>query len=202
MITAIHTTVATLLRDEEGFPGESLVIDFCPPTSAWLERAGPRLINFYLLGLRENTELRRADMPTLRSPGQATRRVPPRLFDARYVVTAYDKEDPANEYALLWATLSSLLRHETLPTTQLPTALRELGLPVTARVLGDETIPLDLWSLLGQLPRPALSYSVTIPVELVLHSQHWGLVREAVLRVTEIQRENDGKAHDVDSSFK
>ncbi|MBX0328462.1 DUF4255 domain-containing protein [Oscillochloris sp. ZM17-4] len=188
MINRIHSTIDGLLRAEDGFPADSLAIAFCPPTAAWLERSGPRAINFYLLGLRENSELRRADMPTLRGPGQASRRVPPRMFDLRYLVSAYDKEEPANEYALLWATLIALLRHDPLPAERLPAPLQALGLPIAARIVADEPVG-ELWSLLGQLPRPAISYSVTVPAEIT-RPQRWGLVAEPTVRVAPLGEED------------
>jgi hypothetical protein len=195
MLTTLHTTIRTLLRQEDSFPADQVDIVFRAPEKSWVEKLEPPTIVFSLLGLRENTDLRRSSPVMSRSNGKATRRAPLRLFDLRYVVCAFDKEQPDNEYALLWNTLTVLLRHSPLPGELLPEPVRTLDVPIATQISSDEDQHLlELWSALGITPRPVLVYVVTMPLDLEL-TQTWPVVQARTTRYRDLPDHDDEPAH-------
>lgn len=106
-------------------------------------------------------------MQTVRSNGKAERRLPPRRFDLRYMVSALSTEIE-DEHELLWRVLTTLMKYQQLPQEVLPESLRSLEPPLTTRI-GDKEEGarfLDMWSALGTPPHPALCYIVTAPLDL------------------------------------
>lgn len=178
MFQLIHTTIRALLHQEASFPGGQVDIVFRAPEKAWVEQITPPTLVFYLHELRENTELRRPNPTMTRGGSTAISRAPLRLFDARYVVCAFDREQPENEYTLLWNTLAVLLKHSPLPPEMLTDDLRAFDQSIATKIIpDDERRLIDLWQALGMAPRPALVYAVTLPLDLE-HQITWPIIRE------------------------
>lgn len=185
MLTHIHTTIATLLREYGGLPDDVDLV-FRAPGRGWPQDLARTTLCCHLLDLRENTELRRGDPQMARREGSGSQRMPPRLFDLRYVVSVFGVGEAAaeQEFALLWQALTALLRHTPLPVEWQPEPLRRLDIPLLARVVNDDaTRLLDLWGALGVIPRPALVYTVTAPVELDLGKGPFPPVRERITQI-------------------
>jgi len=167
MFPEIHDTVAALLNRYGKIDPQEVEVTFEPPTRERVQSLLRPVINFFLLEIQENTDLRQTNRQTLREPGQALHRMPPRRFDLRYMVSALATvvED---EHILLWRTLTTLLKYDKFPEEVLSEPLRGLDPLPTARVLQPEEGPrlLDYWSALGVPPRPALLYAVTVAVDL------------------------------------
>ncbi len=186
MLTHIHTTIATMLRAYGGLPDDVELV-FRAPQRGWPQQDLSRTtLCCHLLDLRENTELRRGDPQMQRAENGGTQRMPPRMFDLRYVLSLYGVGESAaeQEFHLLWLTLVALLKHSPLPLEWQPDELRQLGRPLETRVVSEEAGRLlDLWNALGVTPRPALLYSVTAPVDLSIVQGPFGPVRERVTQV-------------------
>jgi len=137
------------------------------PTPAWVQSLTLPTINFFLFSLEENRELRQAQLSPVRGNGSAVRRMAPRRFDLRYLVSVFTTP-VVDEHQLLWRTMVTLLKHPRLPDDLLPEELRGVEPPISTRVGRDEGEPsaLDIWNALQVPPRPALLYTVTVPVDL------------------------------------
>ena len=166
MIDQINETLRALLYRSAGIP-EEVDVRFDMPTRQWIDSLVRPTISFFLLGVEENTDLRETGMQTVRGSGRAEKRMPPRRFDLRYMVSA-PTTSAEDEHLLLWRALVTLLKHPQFPPEVLTEELRVLDPPLAGRVEKTEMGPnlLDVWSGLEAPPRPALLYVVTVPVEL------------------------------------
>jgi hypothetical protein len=167
MFSEIHDTLAALLNRYGKIDPLDVEVTFEPPTRERVQSLLRPAINFFLLEIQENTDLRQTNRQTVRESGQALHRMPSRRFDLRYMVSALATvvED---EQLLLWRTLTTLLKYDRFPDDVLSETLRSLEPLPTARVLRPDegSRLLDYWSALGMPPRPALLYTVTVPVDL------------------------------------
>jgi len=169
MIGDVNSALTRLVHERGLVPPDDVDIEFDPPVRSWVGGRTRPTLNFFLFDIEENTELRSTQAQTTRGNGVAVRRIAPRRFDLRYMVSAITTvvED---EHLLLWRTLVTLMKHPTLPESLLPESVTSYGLPVAAKVLKHEDAPraLDIWGALETPPRPALIYVVTLPVDLDL----------------------------------
>jgi hypothetical protein len=167
MLSEIHEALKRLLYEQGHIDLHEVNIEFEPPTKQWVNSLTRPTINLFLFDLQENTDLRQTNLQTTRSNSHAIRRMPPRRFDLRYMVSVLTTvvED---EHVLLWRTLVTLLKYPQLPPEILPETLRALEPPLTTQMSKSEEGPrlLDLWNAFEAPPRPALLYIVTAPVDL------------------------------------
>lgn len=167
MLLEIREVIARTLYREGGIDPGEVDIKFEPPAAAWVNSLLRPTINFFLFDLQENTDLRRTGMETSRSGNAAIRRMPPRRFDLRYMVTVLTTE-VEDEHVLLWRTLAALLRYPEFPQEILPDGLQGVDATVSARVVRPDEGPrfAEYWHAFGVHPRPALLYVLTVPVDL------------------------------------
>lgn len=167
MLPELHTALRTLLHEHGRINPLEVDIRFDAPTRERIERQTVPTINFYLTSILENVDLRATNHQTRRVNGFAERRVAPRRVDVQYMVSALTT-DTDDEHRLLWRTLATLLRHQQLPEEVLPPELRGLEPAITTKVAQPDDSPnlLEIWSALGVEPRPALAYTVTVPLDL------------------------------------
>jgi hypothetical protein len=142
--------------------------DQFPPTSVTLPA-----IDIFLYDVRENRDLRSNEWEVeRRSDGTATRTRPPVRVDCSYLVTAWASDSsttPAeDEHQLLGAVMKVLLRHPTIPEAVLQGSLagQEPPLPTIAMRDGRLQSMGEFWQALGGKPKAALSYTVTVGVEV------------------------------------
>lgn len=169
MIPDLHSALTQLLYVQGKIPADDVDVRFDAPRRDWIESLTRPTLDLFLFDVRENTELRQANLQGARTTGSATYRVPPRRFDLRYMVAAFTTV-PEDEHVLLWRTLVTLLKYPELPADLIPTAVRGLDVPVVTQIKKpDDSAELtDLWSGLEEKPHPALLYVVTVPVDLEL----------------------------------
>ena len=167
MLTNINHTLQQLLWSLGQIESQEVDIRFEAPTKDWVASLTRPTINLFLFDVQENTEKRETNVQTVRSNGKAERRLPPRRFDLRYMVSALATEI-ADEHDLLWRMLATLMKYQQLPQEVLPESLRSLEPPLTTRIGNREEGSnfLDIWSALGTPPHPALCYIVTAPLDL------------------------------------
>ena len=113
---------------------------------------------YFSFDLQENIDLRQSDFERTRNNGRAERRLAPRRFDLRYMVSALTTEIE-DEHELLWRVLLTSIQHQQFPQDLLSVELRLLEPSLITRVSqGDENQHLSsLWTALGIPPHPALS---------------------------------------------
>jgi hypothetical protein len=167
MLTNISHALQQLLWSLGQIDSQEVDVRFEAPTKDWIASLTRPTINLFLFDVQENTEKRETNMRTVRSNGIAERRLSPRRFDLRYMVSALSTEIE-DEHELLWRVLSTLMKYQQLPPEVLPETLRSLEPPLTTRIGNREEGGnfLDIWSALGTPPHPALCYIVTAPLDL------------------------------------
>jgi hypothetical protein len=191
MLLIIHHVLRRLLYERGQISEQEVEISFEAPTRERIESLWQPTISLFLYAVQENVELRQHGYQAVTANGRAERRPLPRRFDLRYMVSAISSEIE-DEHQLLWRVLTTLLRYPQLPEELLPEELRATGVPLVTRLCQEpaEQLLLNLWSGLGVPPRPALTYAVTVPIELAL-------VREAPLVLTRTARYRDRQGRDL-----
>jgi hypothetical protein len=169
MLPDLHAGLAQLLYVQGKIPEDDVDVRFEAPRRDWVASLTRPTVDLFLFDVRENTELRQANLQAARTSGSNTYRVPPRRFDLRYMVTALTTV-PEDEHMLLWRTLVTLIKYPELPENLIPASIRGLEPPVVTQIKKpEETSELtDLWSGLEEKPHPALLYVVTVPLDLDL----------------------------------
>src|SRR4051794_18141349 len=127
MLPMIHQAVRRLLYERGRIPSFDVDIRFAAPTRAWIDSLTRPTIDFFLLGVQENTDLRQTSFQSTRVNGRAERRLPPRRVDLTYMVSALASETD-DEHLLLWRTLVTLMQFPELPTELLPDEVRDYNL--------------------------------------------------------------------------
>lgn len=166
MIEEIDETLRELVR-REALNGAQVEIAFDAPTKDWSARRNAPAINLYLYDIREDVARRDAAWyPTYGDDGRTKDRRPlPRRYKLSYLVTAWTQR-PEDEHRLLSACLSTFLRHETIPPSELKGPLREQPLAVEITValpLGPDRSIADVWSALGGELKPSLDLVLITP---------------------------------------
>lgn len=168
MLFELDETIKAVLRERGGLPAAEVDIAFDAPDREWSGRVNRPTVNCYLYDIRENLQLREAGWSVKRDLNgrQATKAIPPRLFDMSYVCTAWTN-DVEDEHRLLWRVLETFLRVPLLPEAQLQGDLRELNLPLITQVAQPNALlrnPAEVWSALENRIRPSVNLVVTMPL--------------------------------------
>lgn len=167
MLPAIHGALRNLLHGEGQLSPLEVDVSFDAPTGQWIDRLTRPTVNLFLYSIQENVELRRNGQFATRQGDHGIRQLPPRRIDLRYMVSAL-AGDVDDTHQLLWRALSTLLKHQELPTEVLSEPLRHLDPPISARAAQpDDSKRLeDLWSALNAEPRPSFGYVLVAPLDL------------------------------------
>jgi hypothetical protein len=167
LAASLHEVLARLVYEKGRVSPLEVDVRFDPPRRDWVGALTRPTVDFYLFDLRENTDLRHANLQGNRQVGSSSFKLPPRRFDLRYMVSALTTR-VEDEHVLLWRTLAVLLRHNSLPNDILPDAFRGIEPPLATMVqqADEEQLFVDLWSGFEVHPRPALLYVVTVPLDL------------------------------------
>ncbi len=187
MLLELQTTLQRILYERGQISEREVDIQFEAPAHERIERLLRPTINVFLFEVLENTELRsNGYQKMIQNNGKAEFRPPPRRFDLNYMISVLSSE-VEDEHLLLWRVLTTLLRYAELPAELLPEQVRALEIPLVTRLCRDEEGKRlqSLWGSLGVQPRPALAYTVTVPVAL-------DIVREAPLVLASKTRYSHG----------
>src|SRR5437763_5719148 len=125
MLLELHTTLQHLLYKRGHISPHEIDITFEAPTRERIDKLTRPTINLFLFDLQENTELRQSNYEVTRNNGRAERRLVPRRFDLRYMVSALTTS-VEDEHQLLWRVLVTLVQHPQLPAELLSDELRTL----------------------------------------------------------------------------
>jgi hypothetical protein len=168
MLTELHDLVRGLVHERGRINPTEVDISFESPSRTWIDGLVRPTLNFALVDIQENMNLRHASPQTTMTNGHAQVRMPPRRVDLRYVVTALTS-DTEDSHRLLWRALSTLMRTPELPVDELDESIRDqVQTSIIMRVAQPDAgiNILDLWSSAGSEARPSFCCVITVPVEL------------------------------------
>lgn len=182
MLHELQHMLQRLLYELGQISPQEVEIRFEAPTQEYIDRLLQPTINLFLFEISENILLRQSGYQTLRENGRAERRPIPKRFDLHYMVSALSSE-VEDEHLLLWRVLTTLARYAQVPEELLSEEIRLLAIPLGTQLCQSEESArlLSVWNALGTQPRPALAYTVTVPVEMAT-------VSEAPLVLTRVAR--------------
>ncbi|MBV9583117.1 MAG: DUF4255 domain-containing protein [Chloroflexi bacterium] len=173
MFADLDETIRQILI--KGIPLDLSEVDvsFEAPDREWSGRLSRPTINCFLYDVRENLDLRATDFEQVRNNGKGTtttKRFPARI-DATYQITIWARA-PEDEHQLLWRTLVVLFRNPILSEEMLQGNLKNQMFPTPARVIQPNQAranPAELWQSIDNRIRPALTYTVTVPLDPDIH---------------------------------
>jgi hypothetical protein len=125
-------------------------------------------LNIFLYDVRENQKLRQTSpmwQNEIEDGVMVQRRKPVRL-DLYYMITAWATE-PEDEHRLLSRALMTLFRFPSIPDDLLPESLLVQGkhIPLMIAQYHEFQNPTDVWSVLDNEMRPALSFILTMTID-------------------------------------
>jgi len=171
MITDLNETIKQILIKKGAFDPAEVDISFETPKREWSASISKPTVNLYLYDIRENHELRGTEWFIEKDQnGTATRKKSPSRVNLSYLITVWTN-DIEDEHRLLWHTLLTLFRYPELPEELLSGQLTALQYPVkttTAQPDGLFSNPADFWTALDNELKAAISYVVTLPLDLDL----------------------------------
>jgi len=165
----LDETIRQLLIKQVPLDLSEVDISFEAPDREWSGRLSRPTINCFLYDIRENVDLRATDFETMRNNGKGTttsKRFPARI-DATYQVTIWARA-PEDEHQLLWRVLVVLYRNAVLSDDVLQGSLKNQLFPTPAKVIQPNQAranPAELWQSIDNRIRPALTYTVTVPLD-------------------------------------
>jgi len=139
-----------------------------PPSSVVLPA-----VDFFLYDIRQNFELRNME-PTFEPQldGRVLRVPPPARVDCSYLITAWPQTSAPNpdqdEHKLLGEVLKVLLVHREIPAAVLQGSMKSLRMPIRTVVSPSSSLQNlgEFWQALGGKARAAVSYTVTLAVDI------------------------------------
>jgi len=165
----LDETIRQLLIKEVPLDLSEVDVSFDAPDRDWSGRLSRPTINCFLYDVRENLDLRATDFETMRTNGRAattSKRVPARI-DATYQVTIWARA-PEDEHQLLWRVLVVLFRNQMLSENVLQGSLKNQLFATPAKIVQPNQAranPAELWQSIDNRIRPALTYTVTVPLD-------------------------------------
>jgi len=175
MIDDLDRSLSELLRLELPASIVSQVgISFAAPDNQFPPAAvSLPAIDLFLYDLQENRDLRSSEWVAERNDdGSASRVRPPIRLDCSYLITAWASTSSSNpaqdEHRMLGEVLKVLVRHPSLPDAILQGTLKgqRPPLPTTTLQPGRLQSLGEFWQALGGKPKAALTYTVTIALEV------------------------------------
>jgi hypothetical protein len=165
MISDLDETIRQILVKGGSLDPAEVDISFEIPNREWSNGISKPTLNCYLFDIRENREMRQHGMERTRGPlSQIAHQRPAMRFDLTYLVTAWTRA-VEDEHRLLWHTLHTLTRYETIPVEFLQGPLRENEGDIVSRTALPESVlksPGEFWTALENQIKPSLSYVITL----------------------------------------
>ncbi|MGI9302193.1 MAG: DUF4255 domain-containing protein [Gammaproteobacteria bacterium] len=172
MLQDLDATLVALVKDK--LTALNVTISFAapdqhfPPTGVTLPAIG-----FFLYDVRENFDLRTNQWEQEKQAnGVFTRKRPPVRVDCSYLVTAWPSTASPNpaqdEHRLLGEVMKALLAYRFIPARYQKGALAGQTPELYSRIMGESQLQSlgEFWQAMGGKPKAALSYGVTISVDV------------------------------------
>lgn len=178
MISHLDKTLEALLRQKVPLSPESYDISFDIPIMDWTRKLSgdKRTVNLYLYDIRENQKLRTNEWQLKRNPDSTvTRKKPSIRIDLSYLITAWSPaqtEPVVEEHHMLSQILATLFKYPTIPPDVLQGNLATIVPPPEIPALVAQPNGFKdqgqgpFWNAAGQHWKPAVQYTVTIPLDL------------------------------------
>ncbi|HVA92132.1 MAG TPA: Pvc16 family protein [Chloroflexota bacterium] len=196
MLTDFNATLKQLLVKRVPLDPNEVEISFDCPKREWSAKVIKPTMNLYLFDVRENVSLRTRNYRTVNGPeGRTGRLRPPVYVDLSYFVTSWAREI-SDEHTLLWRAMTAMMRESELGKDLLQGTMKE-DWPVNIMVAQADGVlrnPGEFWNALDNDLKPAVVYSVTLPVDL-------NVMREAPLVLTAITDIMDARKQRVSHSL-
>ena len=167
MLGDLNETLKKLVVNKLGADG--IDVSFEQPTREWSAKITRPTVNFFLLRLLENRQLRDLYWQERKENQMSKRLWHPRRVDVYYMVTAWATE-PEDEYHLLWRILGILMRNPVLSNEFYVGSMRDQERPVPVEVAQTEILenPAEIWSALNNEFKPSVSLKLTLELDLAL----------------------------------
>src|SRR5436189_27331 len=101
MLLELNNTLQRLIYERGSISPREVDITFEAPTRERIDKLTRPTICLFLFGMQENAELRQSNFQTTRNNGKAERRLEPRRYEMRYMVSALTNSIE-DEHQLLW----------------------------------------------------------------------------------------------------
>jgi Pvc16 N-terminal domain len=167
MLPNLQNITRSLLLEHSSIPALEVDVRFEAPTRQWASSLFRPTISLFLYDVQENLELRHTAFNTWREGNTGFSKAEPRLYDFRFLVSAFATEIE-DEHAIFWRVLHTLLRFSEFPSSVFPEGWEGPTSGIFCRIdqhsEGSSKLT-DIWSGLEVHPRPALSWVVTLPVD-------------------------------------
>jgi hypothetical protein len=191
MLQDLDATLTALLQAE--LSAQNVAISFAAPDDQF-PPSGVNLpaIAFFLYDVREDQDLRSTQWELDRQPdGTFTRKPPPVRVTCSYLITAWPSTSAPNpsrdEHRLLGEVMKVLLSHRAIPESYLSGELAGQEPPLPARIIAEGRLQSlgELWQAMGNKPKAALHYAVTISVDVVAPVDLGPAVTDKVITITQ-----------------
>ncbi len=168
MIDDLDEALRQFLIRELPIKNGEVDIEFDQPRREWSARVSRPTLNIFLYDVRENQKLRQTS-PMWQNEiedGVVVQRRKPVRLDLYYMITAWATE-PEDEHRLLSRALMTLFRFPSIPDDLLPESLLVQGkhIPLMIAQYHEFQNPTDVWSVLDNEMRPALSFILTMTID-------------------------------------
>ncbi len=168
MIESLDETIKKFLIEKVPLNQAEVDISFDVPNKEWSGSISKPTINIYFYDIRENLNYSpsHSEWTVDRDPttGMMIKSKKGKRYDLSYLITCWtiNVED---EHRLMWYILSTLSRHDFIPTEILEKPLDEQPYPLATKVAHPEGIlrnVADVWTALDNQLKPVLPYVITV----------------------------------------
>ena len=169
MISDLDEVLRQFLIRELPIKNTDVDVAFDQPSREWSARLSRPTLNLFLFDVRENQKLRQSQPMwdiERRPDNTAVKRRNRVRADLHYMITAWANE-PEDEHNLLARTLMAFLRFPHLPKDLLSEPLQGQPVPIPVVVAQYDELrnPTDVWNVLDNEMRPALSCVITMALD-------------------------------------
>jgi len=169
MIDDLDETLRQFLIRELPVKNGEVDIEFDQPKREWSARVSRPTLNLFLYDVRENQKLRQTQpmwQNEINEAGMVVQTRKPVRLDLYYMITAWATE-PEDEHRLLSRALMTIFRFPNIPDDLLPESLQVQGkhIPLMIAQYHELSNPTDVWSVLDNEMRPALSFVLTMTID-------------------------------------
>lgn len=166
MIDALDEALRQLLIRELPIRNNEIDVAFDQPKREWSARLSRPTLNLFLYDMRENIHLRSPSPGwevTRQANGTVRQRPAAIRMNLYYMISAW-AADPDDEHRLITRLLMALFRSPSLPDEFLPEILKDQPAPIAIQAAQPDALtkPTDLWGVLDNEVRPAVSFVATL----------------------------------------
>ncbi|HVC14926.1 MAG TPA: Pvc16 family protein [Acidimicrobiales bacterium] len=162
MIHHVDKALESFLRQQVPLPESDVDLSFRAPESSWTASLARPTVDVFLWDIAQSDRSNSSGRDQrVSDDGRRQQRPQPKQVSLRYFVTVWAREQ-RDEHELLGAVLRTVLRHDALPHTLLPSAIAESAWRLS--LAGDKhRLPPSLWA--GAPAKPGLYVEIELGVD-------------------------------------